>query len=579
MKGLHFAGILLFLIFIFMISCSTPCLAATTQVRVARYANDGATILDEKTVNYTWMAGNLPIYGDGVTHYYAQGPVFVDDPDPLVEEQLRWNPEEDTNVLEKDMGAVKGTNIRDLCEMVGGMSPGESVKIKASDGLSKWFSYDNVYGYSAREGPIVLTWYCSGLSSYPGPYPDTGYSDGMRIVWFADDSVNTLGPGGMGIHAFGNWDWHEAADPEYWYYYMSGTEKYPTTTGLSVKYVSDILIYSNDLPVSKPVAQFTANMTSGIAPLVVKFTDQSTGSPTSWAWDFTNDGIIDSTSQNPIYTYISPGTYTVNFTAINSGGSDSEIKTSYIAVSISPPVAQFTANTTSGIAPLVIKFTDQSTGSPTSWAWDFTNDGTVDRTTKNPQWTYTSPGVYTVKLTVANEGGSDSKIKTNYIIVRQAPPVAQFTSNITSGILPLNVQFTDLSTGSPTSWSWDFNNDGLIDSITRNPVHTYLSPGNYTVLHSATNSGGIDTEIKTAYIVVRLPPFPGTNNSPTNIDADPVYEDINGNGRVDFSDVVMYFKNMAWIGDNQLIPYFDFNGNGRIDFNDLVRLFKEIVPY
>src|SRR5690606_1475086 len=134
------------------------------------------------------------------------------------EQEIRWNAAEDTNVLEKDMGAVKGTNLKDLCNLVGGMNAGEEVKILSSDNWNKRFSYDNVYGYSSREGPIGICWY------QDGKYPDSGYSDGMRMVWFADDSVNTLGTGGAGVHAFGNYDWHEAADEEYWYFYVQGGE-------------------------------------------------------------------------------------------------------------------------------------------------------------------------------------------------------------------------------------------------------------------------------------------------------------------------------------------------------------------
>jgi hypothetical protein len=61
----------------------------------------------------------------------------------------------------------------------------------------------------------------------------------MRLLFFADNSNNP-----WGIHAFGNSDWKKSAAPEYWYYYQQGNEKYPTTTGLSVQSVSDILIYS-----------------------------------------------------------------------------------------------------------------------------------------------------------------------------------------------------------------------------------------------------------------------------------------------------------------------------------------------
>ena len=153
------------------------------------------------------------------------------------EQELGWNPDEDTNVQEKDMGAVKGTNLKDLCNLVGGMSAGERVKVLSSDGWNRWFAYKNVYGYSSREGPIGISWYKDGT------YPDSGYTDGMRMIWFADTSNNP-----WGCHAFGNFDWHEAAAPEYWYYYQSGTEKYPTTTGISGQYVNRIFIYSNQAP-------------------------------------------------------------------------------------------------------------------------------------------------------------------------------------------------------------------------------------------------------------------------------------------------------------------------------------------
>ena len=224
---------------IIIVTCAAPSMAATTQLHIVKYANDGTTILAEKTLTYQEMENSLPVLGDGSTHYYNQGPVFIDNTDPVSQENLRWNPKEDTNAYpEKDMGAVKGTNLKDLCNLVGGMSSGDTVKIKASDGFSREFAYKNVYAPPPRQGPMVITWYKDGQ------YPDSGYTDGMKLVFFADTSVNP-----WGAHVFGNFDWHESADQQYWYYYQSGDQKYPTTTGLSAKYVSDILIYSS-LPVS-----------------------------------------------------------------------------------------------------------------------------------------------------------------------------------------------------------------------------------------------------------------------------------------------------------------------------------------
>jgi PKD repeat protein len=79
-------------------------------------------------------------------------------------------------------------------------------------------------------------------------------------------------------------------------------------------------------PVDPPVADFTATPSSGPAPLQVQFTDQSTNLPNSWAWDFDNNGTVDSTAQNPLFTYTAPGTYTVSLTASNSGGPNTKTK-------------------------------------------------------------------------------------------------------------------------------------------------------------------------------------------------------------------------------------------------------------
>jgi PKD repeat protein len=75
---------------------------------------------------------------------------------------------------------------------------------------------------------------------------------------------------------------------------------------------------------------------------------------------------------------------------------------------------------------------------------------------------------------------------------------------------------------------------------------------------------------------VNVVPLPGYTHPPTDPDHDGIYEDLNGNGRLDFADVVLYFNQMTWIAANEPITAFDLNGNGRIDFADIVALFNEI---
>ena len=89
------------------------------------------------------------------------------------------------------------------------------------------------------------------------------------------------------------------------------------------------------------------------------------------------------------------------------------------------PVANFTVDKTSGDAPLTVQFTDTSTNTPTSWAWDFDNNGSTDSTLQNPQFTYLTAGTKTVTLTAANAAGSSVKTRTNLITVT-APPVGFF---------------------------------------------------------------------------------------------------------------------------------------------------------
>jgi len=165
----------------------------------------------------------------------------------------------------------------------------------------------------------------------------------------------------------------------------------------------------------KPVAAFTASPTSGSKPLVVTFTDKSTNNPTSWKWNF-GDGTT-STTHNPIHTYTKTGIHTVTLTATNSAGSSTITKTNYIKVT-NPikPVAAFSASPTSGTKPLKVQFTDKSTGSPTSWKWNF-GDGTTS-TTHNPLHTYIKKGKLTVSLTVKNAAGSNARTISNYITIK-----------------------------------------------------------------------------------------------------------------------------------------------------------------
>jgi len=165
-------------------------------------------------------------------------------------------------------------------------------------------------------------------------------------------------------------------------------------------------------------------------------------------------------------------------------------------------VADFSGSPTTGCAGMTVNFTDLSTGTGIDgWSWDF-GDGVGTSTAQNPSYAYNNAGTYTVTLTISSssQGCNDTEIKTGYITVNPAP-VADFVGSPLTGTAPLTVDFTDLSTGNPASWSWDFG-DGVGTSAKQNPSYTYNNAGTYTVTLTATNACGSDVEQKIDYITV-----------------------------------------------------------------------------
>jgi beta propeller repeat protein len=160
------------------------------------------------------------------------------------------------------------------------------------------------------------------------------------------------------------------------------------------------------LPKTPPVADFTASPLSGNAPLKVSFTDRSAGTPASWEWTF-GDGAT-STDRNPSHEYTAPGLYTVSLTAVNPDGTDTKTLQDAISVTAppTPPVARFSVSPMMGRTPLIARFTDRSTGSPTSWQWTFGDGMTSD--VPSPAHTYSGAGIYVARLKVTNGGGSDT---------------------------------------------------------------------------------------------------------------------------------------------------------------------------
>jgi len=184
-------------------------------------------------------------------------------------------------------------------------------------------------------------------------------------------------------------------------------------------------------------ADIRASPVEGPAPLRVNFFDNSScAPPVAWQWDFgspVNPGI--KTMRDPIMTYAEPGTYNVTLLVINSFNNNST-KTLTGFIHVLPPVTptpfpvttptpvpvpvivpNFTANLTTGPAPLCVQFTESSSGAgAATWFWDF-GDGT-NATIKNPVHCYTKSGNFSVTLKTAPAGGAPAtQVRESYIIV------------------------------------------------------------------------------------------------------------------------------------------------------------------
>lgn len=249
---------------------------------------------------------------------------------------------------------------------------------------------------------------------------------------------------------------------------------------------------------SLPVASFTAQQTSGCAPLAVQFQDQSSSNATAWNWSFPGGTPSSSTVQNPSVTYSTPGSYTVTLTVSNTLGMNTSTQTNFITVN-QTATAAFSSTSTG----LTANFTNSSTGA-TSYLWDF-GDGQTS-TSANPSHTYATDGNYSVVLTATNACGS---VTSTHTVAVYTQPSAAFNANVTSGCAPLSVQFNNQSSANAQTFAWSFPGGTPSSSTAENPTVVYNTAGTYTVTLIVSNPAGQSTATQASYITVNGAPAAG----------------------------------------------------------------------
>lgn len=224
-------------------------------------------------------------------------------------------------------------------------------------------------------------------------------------------------------------------------------------------------------------ADFTWTPAKPVTGQNVQFTDKSTGTITRWRWSF-DDGSEARIEQSPTHSFHAQDVYNVELWVSNLYGRKGIVLFVPVQSASSPPLADFTFTPADVRVGVPVQFTDTSAGA-SSWLWDFGENGATS-TLQHPTYSYTTPGQKAVKLTVTNAAGTDShtkffachggdttQLESRFVFSPADPEVGE------------QVQFTDLSTGSPESWSWVIS-DGT-QTNQRNFKHSFAAPGQYGV--------------------------------------------------------------------------------------------------
>jgi gliding motility-associated-like protein len=251
------------------------------------------------------------------------------------------------------------------------------------------------------------------------------------------------------------------------------------------------------------IADFTTDPLSGsgCVPLLVHFSNSSTGSPTSYNWDLGNG--TTSTYKDASTTYTTAGTYTVKL--VIHKGSSSSTKTGTITV-YDTPIVHFSASPVRGCSNLLVNFSDGSTlGAPGSggYSWDF-GDGSGS-SAQNPSHTFPA-GSYNITLVVTNSHNCVNSLTRSGYIKSLPLPAPNFVASNTRYCRPVgHDSFMNTSTGTnPLTYKWRFGDGGT--STSASPTHDYTTTGSFNVTLIVTDSNGCtDSLLRPAYVQVHHP--------------------------------------------------------------------------
>ena len=270
------------------------------------------------------------------------------------------------------------------------------------------------------------------------------------------------------------------------------------------------------------VASYSYAPTVICAGSPVTFTNSGTGGPfTSASWNFTG-GVPSSSASltTATTTFTSPGSYAVSLTLNNASSTDTYSTVITVIDCTAPPIAGFTPSANPLCLGQCIDFTNTTlsgVGSYTS-VWSFAGAVPASSTSNNPTGIcYSTAGTYPVTLIATDANGSDTI--TSNIVVNGCTiaPIANFTYTDTV-CRNQCIDFTDLSSGIPTSWSWVFSGASTPMSSLQDPTGIcYPTLGTFTIVLTVTNSAGTNTISKNITVINCSPPNAGFTVADTSL--------------------------------------------------------------
>jgi PKD repeat protein len=544
------------------------------KVHIVKYGADGTTVVAETTVDYTQLQGQFPVIGDGVTQYRYQGTTM--DPEDIwgVTDETKGgfkiiNAVKGTRVSDlvslvggmgegTDIVFVASDNFKTTLPYTSIFTT-PAIQARQGDAILAWFAdgkyvpgyadgmrlffmpEDTIYGqwdmhetmppgywhyyyqsYSPSDpvygkyAPGILYPSAAGLSAkyvteirvYSTPESSWDlHLDGTRVGGIEYTIAKGYFEAALACQMGAN---HEAS-------YTDTKEPPNTWIGMPLwflaGFVDDADQHSNNA--------YNEELAQAGYDVVVIGSDDYTKVFDSVLTIRSNDFLVANTKNGAHILESETTSWPLKLVGAQATGGKSVGGIHTIILNYPPMPALITVPSSINVGSAMTAsgtFTESDMDNTHTVKWDWgdssVSDGSVDEAVKSVAGShvYTVPGTYTVKFTVTDGPGSARTSDSATVTVVLQVPVADFTATPTSGAAPLEVQFTDASTGA-TSWSWTFG-DGAT-STEKSPKHTYSSPGTYTVSLTATNEAGASSK-DLKIVVTTQPPIADFTATPTS---------------------------------------------------------------